>query len=325
MTTALDWLKDQVRDILRRMLSLTSGRVTQVSPLMVDAGGESVVPASRLGWWQPAQGQSVWMLTALGKALALGGVNQTSLAMIGTITSVGGGVATITLEAGGSFTLPTSYAAAVSDKGIVAWSPYEWGKGVIVGKVTVSPGGQTPAPVDPGGVIDRPPVASQITVTIPCTEIRTWRNGGWRSDTTKAYQGDWSGTGANTACFFYGNGFAQLKGWTITKVERYDHRLAGGAGGGEEMRMRRHTGKTAGTSLPVISVDAITGPSLAVGAAAWTTIAALIPWVQIFADDGQGGIAAVDSTKPNYAAYSGLTGDGRDPMSGALRVTAVRS
>lgn len=338
MKSALSIITDRLSAISAKLVTLQSARVTNVSPLRVHAGGESEVSASRLGWWAPAMNQPVWCLTMVGKVVALGGVDQAVLSLTGTVTATGTGTATVSLDQGGTFSLPVdpAYVPVGGHKVWINWSPFEWGKGIVGGQTPSSPGAQQPPPATDDGGTDSPTQATTITVTIPATEVRTWRNGGWRSDTTKAYQGDWSGSGANTGVWFYGSGWSQLSGWTITKVRRYDHRLAGGAGGNEQMRMRRHTGKSAGSSLPAITADALTGVSLVPGERSvdpndpnnpdkWTDYPGLISWVQEFANAGQGGIAAVDATKGNYAAWSGLSGDGRDPMSGALRVTATRS
>lgn len=314
----------EVKGVRRLVPQLVTGRVTLTSPLTVDAGGESPVQASRLGWWQPVIGQPVWLLIAVGRTLVLGGIDQPVLSMAGTITGVGTNVATITLEQGGTFTLPTGYAALVSDKAWVAWSPFEWGKGVIAGKIVTSPAGQTPPPVD-SDPTNTDPVGRVTTgvTTIPAIDVRTWRGNGWRGDTTKAYQGDWSGTGENNGFWFYGNGFDQLRGATIIKVELFMHRLPGGSGGGEEPRLRAHTHRTRAGTKPPLGAS-LTGPALSIGQSGWWSHDDLIGWVQSFVTAG-GGIAVADATKANYAAFAGLSGDGKDAQTGALRITWERS
>lgn len=69
----------------------------------------------------------------------------------------------------------------------------------------------------------------------------------WRKDNS-VRQGDWSSTGMNKACWFFGNQFADLKGKTIKSVKLTLQRQSGGNSGAVAftLKMHNHTGRPSG-------------------------------------------------------------------------------
>lgn len=70
----------------------------------------------------------------------------------------------------------------------------------------------------------------------------------WRKDNS-VRQGDWSSTGMNKGCWFFGNQFADLKGKTIKSVKLTLQRQSGGNSGAVAftLKMHNHTGRPSGT------------------------------------------------------------------------------
>ena len=69
----------------------------------------------------------------------------------------------------------------------------------------------------------------------------------WRKDNS-VRQGDWSSTGMNKGCWFFGNQFADLKGKTIKSVKLTLQRQSGGNSGtvAFTLKMHNHTGRPSG-------------------------------------------------------------------------------
>lgn len=69
----------------------------------------------------------------------------------------------------------------------------------------------------------------------------------WRKDNS-VRQGDWSGTGLNRGCWFFGNQFADLKGKTIKSVKLTLQRQSGGTSGAVAftLKMHNHTARPSG-------------------------------------------------------------------------------
>ena len=69
----------------------------------------------------------------------------------------------------------------------------------------------------------------------------------WRKDNS-VRQGDWSSTGMNKGCWFFGNQFADLKGKTIKSVKLTLQRQSGGNSGAVAftLKMHNHTGRPSG-------------------------------------------------------------------------------
>ena len=69
----------------------------------------------------------------------------------------------------------------------------------------------------------------------------------WRKDNS-VRQGDWSSTGMNKGCWFFGNQFADLKGKTIKSVKLTLQRQSGGNSGAVAftLKMHNHTGRLSG-------------------------------------------------------------------------------
>lgn len=333
MRSAEEILDRRTIRLSRLVPRLLTGRVTATEPFTVDAGGDTEIMPSRLGWWTPTLWESVWLLTWSGKALALGPseVEQPEVfSVTGTVAATpaaGATLVTVNLASGQTVELPfTSGYSPVNGHTVwIAWADGLPGEGIVggrPGRVPVPPPPKPPPPEpDP---LPKPPQKPKIqrgTTTVRATDVRTARGGSWRGDTTKAFQGDWSGTGNNIGYFFYGGGFKSLRGATVTGVKVYLRRRAGGANAAEPMNIRRHTAKTRGSSPTGLTGSTMSSPGIKIGEGKWVTVPGLEAAVQAMVNAGQGGIAATGSGRADYAAWAGISGDGRDAMSGALKIT----
>jgi len=163
-------------------------------------------------------------------------------------------------------------------------------------------------------------VTSGVTI-IQAVDIATWRSGGWRTDTPKAFQGSYGGR-TNHGYWFYGNQFAQLSGKTVTKCEIWMHAGTAGAYGPTTARLRTHTCLTRPSTEPSTAYEVADGPAQADGAKGWWT--APTSWGTNLVAGTRAGIAVVSDTSGDYASWCGLAASGSDPrdaMSGAIRLT----
>ena len=103
--------------------------------------------------------------------------------------------------------------------------------------------------VDNGSAPDAPP--SETTITRTCT-LRTFRNGGWRTDgnaATQAIQGDWSDYGNNLGHFFFDSA---LPSGTVQSATLTVTRAAGGYSAGRSPRIGS-SDRTSASGTPTIS------------------------------------------------------------------------
>lgn len=334
MRSTDDILWRRTNRVARLVPRLFTARVTNLDPFTVDAGGDTDITPSRLGWWTPTLWESVWLLTWSGKALALGPSEldiepPEEFSVTGTVAATPGSGATlvkVNLDSGQTVELPfTSGYSPVNGHTVwIAWAVGRPGEGVVggrPGRVPVPPPPKPPRPEpEPLPKPPKKPKVQRGITTVRATDVRTARGGSWRGDTTKAFQGDWSGSGNNTGYFFYGGGFKSLKGATVTSVKVYLRRRAGGANAAEPMNIRRHTAKTRGSSPSGLTGGTMTSPGMKIGEGKWVSVPNLEAAVQAMVNAGQGGIAATGSGRADYAAWAGVSGDGRDAMSGALKI-----
>ncbi len=184
---------------------------------------------------------------------------------------------------------------------------------VVLGRLSTDPtlasGG------DAGGVRPPPAPAGAGTTTFPAIDARSFRNGGWRSDSGVVAQGDWGGWGVNTGAWFYGNGPTDsLRGTTITLTEVRLRRRSGGVWGPQAAHVGRHTSRT----RPAGNVASVAGPvdsNIDIGQTAWVSLPAA--WGQAIVDTG-GGLMI------SGAPYVVLDGLDADAESGLLRLTWQR-
>lgn len=320
---------NQVRDATPRWYT---GRVTQVSPLLVDAGGDTDVAPIPAGGWVPILGQPVTCLVVMGRVLAWPKDGATGLASSGTIVAApGAGATTVQVTVGSStMALPwlASYTPVALDRVAIGWNPYQWGDGWVAGKLGQAPVPATP-PTVPGEALEKvTPVrrASGLAV-VAAVDARTWRNG-WRGDTLDIVQGVVAGYPANTGHWWYGDRWDQWSGVTVTAVDIYMHRSAGaaGPGGSVQPKFQRHTGSTRGSSKPGLAGATVTGPAYGRGESGWKSLPGLVPVVQALVDSG-GGLAIVSGSTADYSRWlSPVAGaNPRNPSSGAIRFAWERT
>lgn len=308
-----------------------TGRVTQVSPLLVDAGGDTDVTPLTAGGWVPILGQPVSCLAVKGRVLAWPKDPAQGLASTGIIQALPGSGATavpVTVD-GKVLSLPwlAGYTPAVGDRVGIAWSPYSWGDGFVAGKlgqVPVPP----PAPTVPAESLEKVTsgrAASGLTVVSP-VDARTWRSG-WRADTLDLVQGVIAGYPPNSGYLFYGDRFANA-GVTVRAVDVYMHRSASAAGPTAAVApvWQRHTSPTRGATQPTLTGPTVTGAAYRRDEAGWRSIPGLISVVQSLIDSG-GGLALVSESTSNYSRWlSPVAGASpRDPMAGTVRYSWERT
>lgn len=175
----------------------------------------------------------------------------------------------------------------------------------VIGKIGQPP---TPPPPDPDeDEPDEPEVPPRSTYETKTVTFRPQYTGsyrgGWRTDTTKVYTGDWTGRGVNLGRAFYGSGPSGLK-----KVEQVEW---------AEVRLERVQGGVfASQTLPMVLIGQKTrpsgsgsvqrstsGPSLAVGqSATWRMPQA---WADDLVSGAAGGLGIGSGSSSPYIATNG--------------------
>jgi hypothetical protein len=152
-----------------------------------------------------------------------------------------------------------------------------------------------------------PPDPKPATVTgrlvIPPVETRSYRSGGWRTDTTDVYQGAYGGNGNHTGAVFYGGKPRSLAGATVTQAGIRVRRESGGAYAARATTMRLMTNSTRPGGAPSLG-SSTSGPSLKVGQ---TTQGFTIPdsWAQAMVDGSAGGLAFYQADGSPYVIFAG--------------------
>lgn len=160
-----------------------------------------------------------------------------------------------------------------------------------------------------------------ITASLPnpyivtASQIATWR-GGWRRDTTAAYQGDWTGSGDNSGYWFYSQPkLERLQGLAISKAEVFMHAASGGSFGATTAKMFRHSAAKRGGSQPALSLP-WDGPALADGASGWGLLPSAVSAALIASG---GGLAVSSSGRTYYTSFRPLGTRAGDARSGSIR------
>ena len=186
------------------------------------------------------------------------------------------------------------------------------GSAVVLGPTYAS--GTSPASV----IVPSPPT---ITASLPnpyivtASQIATWR-GGWRRDTSAAYQGDWTGSGDNSGYWFYSQPkLKRLQGLTISKAEVFMRAGGGGAFGATTAKMFRHSAAKRGGSQPALSLP-WDGPALADGASGWGLLPSAVSAALIASG---GGLAVSSSGRTYYTSFRPLGTRAGDARSGSIR------
>ena len=290
-------------------VSLWTGTVTQVQPLMVD--DRPVMPP---GHWAPllgdrvlmaAQGGTSWCLQALAPWTRPAQVTVTA-------TSVAGKPGYLLASANGqSFELPYTGTYAVNDIVMVDWS-------TTVGRVytkVASQSGTAPTPAPGGG-------GSTQTRTFRAVQAASWRYGAW--DHSKVYQYRYSSEAISTGAWCYGGEPRQAVGsGAISSARIFLPRVRGGsnyAPPGQTAHLYAHGsdrlpgGDVARVGSPV-NIQVPRGE-------AWYPIPVSLATAAL-----AGGISVAGG--PEYVVFAGLAMTSDDgtpvsgPMSGALELTWV--
>ena len=320
---------NQVRDATPRWYT---GRVTQVSPLLVDAGGDTDVAPIPAGGWVPILGQPVTCLAVMGRVLAWPKDPVVGMPSTGIIQAAPApGASTVQVAVGGQvLPLPwlASYTPVLNDLVGIVWSPYSWGDGFVAGRIGSTPAGNSP-PTIPGETLERVTsgrAPSGLTVAASI-DARTWRSG-WRGDTLDLVQGVIAGYPANTGYLFYGDRLTANAGVTVTAVDVYMHRSPSSAGptAATAPVWQRHTASTRTTTRPTLTGPTVAGTAYRRDEAGWRSEPGLIPIVQALIDSG-GGLAIVSESTSNYSRWlSPVAGASpRDPMAGSIRYSWERT
>jgi hypothetical protein len=156
----------------------------------------------------------------------------------------------------------------------------------------------TPAPSP------KPSVVRGSLVVTP-VETRSYRTayGGWRSDNSDVYQGEYGGAGNHTGCAFYGSKPRSLAGASVTDAKIRVRRSSGGVYAAQTTTMRLMTNSSRPGGTPTLT-SSTTGPSVAVGS---TNDAFDVPnsWVQEMVDGTAGGLAFFVSGGSPYVRLAG--------------------
>jgi hypothetical protein len=158
-------------------------------------------------------------------AAALARTDDPRRYVVGQVTAVDVVAARITVSLqGGEVYLPAAGGAySVNDLVLVGRSAGSWWILTEVGTAASPPA--TPDPVAP------PDPDVYRLVSVAARSTHTYR-GGWRTDTTDLYQGDWTGRGQNTGVAFYGSALVGLKadaGASGNRISVRVKRLEGGS------------------------------------------------------------------------------------------------
>lgn len=162
--------------------------------------------------------------------------------------------------------------------------------------------GGTPPDVDNSPPPDPKPGTVTGSKTFNPVETRSYRNGKWRTDNDRVYQGQYGGNGNHTGCAFYGTSPESLDGATVTYAAINVRRLKGGDYAAESTTMRLVTQSRKPSGAPTLT-SSVSGPDIRVGA----TETFVLPdsWGQALVDGTAGGIGFFDSGGSPYVEFAG--------------------
>jgi hypothetical protein len=149
---------------------------------------------------------------------------------------------------------------------------------------------------------DPKPAVVQGKLVVSPVETRSYRSGGWRTDNTDVYQGQYGGNGNHTGAVFYGGKPRSLNGATVLAASVKVRRERGGGFAPQSTTMRLMTNATRPGGAPTLGAST-SGPSLRVDA----TGAFNVPdsWAQAMVDGTAGGLAFFDSGGSPYVVFAG--------------------
>lgn len=330
---ALTRVVKMINDVKRSAVSFSEARVTAINPLRVE-GADEEVQLRALGWYDPTIGDQVVVARWGQTAVVVGSTRPNQVerpSSQGVVFTSGPGMTIQVTVDGQQVSLPflDSYTPTVGDTVAVVWQETATGwDGFIAGKLGSVPTPRPAAPKPPrdtsNDTSSPPPkvIKTTGTDTVRAVSVATWR-AGWRSDTPKVYQGKWGARPENHGFWFYGNGFSHLRGVTVTKAEVYLHALTAGNGAATPVRLHIHDSASRPSGEPAVHDQLSSPPSLKDNEKGWYEVSA--GWINNIINGSGKGLAAIGSTTSHYTALSGLSGEGRDPMTGAVRITWERN
>lgn len=161
-----------------------------------------------------------------------------------------------------------------------------------------------PDVVDPGAAPPANPVSTSGVLVVSPVETRSYRNGGWRTDNTDVYQGQYGGGGNHTGAVFYGGAPRSLVGATVTAAGCQVRRLSGGFFAAQATTMRLMTQATRPGGAVTLGAT-WPGPSLPVNA---TQYGFPVPasWAQAMVDGTAGGLAFFVAGGEPYVRFAGI-------------------
>lgn len=331
MTSPQQRLLDRLQRLERSAVTAHQVQVVGLDPLSV-AGMDGDAEVQAYGSFTPALGETVWLhTTGSGGAVITDAVSpRRPPSPNGTVaTAPASGATTVAVTVDGTVESLPWLAGWTPTAGALVridWQPTADGgwSGCVLG-----PMGQAPIPKPPPAreIVEsssRSSVASSGVTILRAIEAGTARSGGWRGDTTKIVQSTWTSSPPSTGYWFYGAPPAEVRGATVTKAEIYLRALSGGTNAARPVSLYLHGASRKPRTPPALaSASPFSTPSIAVGARGWFPI--LPAAAQQIIDRINGGIAAASTSRADYRVLSGLSGDGRDPMTGALRITWSRN
>lgn len=219
-------------------------------------------------------------------------------ATLGTATTTkSGGVATFTVNgADVQVQVARDLTVGVGDVCLIQRSGAQW---FAVQRFYTA----APAVVDNAGVpAPRPPAVSGTLVCTP-VETRSYRPGGWRTDTGDIVQGQTGGSGLNSGCAFYGTVPASLTGATVISAQVLVRRPSrGGVALARALTLWLVTETTLPSGAPTLTLSTA-GPSLAWGGQSrWPVPTS---WAQAMVDGTAGGLAVYEADGDPYVVLSG--------------------
>jgi hypothetical protein len=226
----------------------------------------------------------------------------------GVVRAVGGSGRALTVNLDGT---------DVNVPRLLGWTPYVGDVVLLVGSNgfwyalgSLSAQQSAPPAVVPPNPVVPPPVGGG-TQTFQAIDSGTFRNGGWRPDTINVIQGDWTGSGLNAGCWFYGDTIRNtLKDRIVLAARIYVPRISGGVSGAQTATIARHdrNNKTGSPSW----WGTVGSISLPVNAAGWADL--VVSQIQQLVLDGGG--LGLNAGSPYFVANSMLG----DRQSGTLQI-----
>lgn len=315
MSEAIRLLGSTLHNMTAGQVTLTPQTVIKTAPLTVSGELGQPVEVRRTTDWTPGPGSQILCLRVGTSVWAIGPVTPVMRPpSIGTVVSVAGSMVTVALGSTfGNVPMPSTVTVTAGQRVGVSWMQDNTGAwvGFIAGTIQANPApAPPPPPPPPGSTSGSTPSGAKRTFSVRAVEAKTWR-GGWRGDTTDAYQGiagAWGSRTTNRGYLFYGAGaFDDMRGLTVTAASiRLTAKRGVGISGPSPIRIRLHTSTTRPNSQPVLLADEVV-VSLRDGET--RTVPLPVSMAQKLASGTAGGIAFVSDSTADYGAIVGPTGN----------------